>query len=180
MLHIVQYRPVAGHDTLGYTGRTGSKDDINGIGVDLRIPDPSKRSIIRIAKSNVLIAVDLAAVGHFFCHGLGSLVADHCTGLQRLEDQLDAVTGHFFIQRDIVIAAVNGAKKGRNGLGVLLHKHHNGLLIKALPAQKSADGAGLIVNLLKGQTGFLVAKCHLVRQAQDGTLQIFQNIGLHG
>ena len=179
VLHIIQHAPVAGGDALGHAGGAGGEDDVDGIGVDLLVPDGGQSLLVDRGGADLIVDVGAALIGELLDQLLGVLITDHGLGLQGPQDQIDPVGGHLIVQGDVVAAGIDGAEEGSQGGGMLLHEHHHGLAVESLAVEEGAHGTGLIIDLAEGQAVGVIGESHFVGHPGNGVLQIFQNIGLH-
>ena len=175
---IVDDTAVASHYALGNTGGARGEHNVDGVGIQLNIPNMSQGSFINGGGGHIVIDHGLAMKIKGLSDLSGGAVAEHDPGVQILEDQLDTEAGHFLVDGHIVAATVHAAVEAADALGVLAHEHHHGFAVVAFGSKIAADGPAVMVNLGKSQAFFTIGERQLVRYTGDSLFQVFQYIGL--
>ena len=139
LLDIINHRAVAGHYALRNSGGTGSKDDIQGIGVDRVLAHLLQQRRIRLRRADVAVEIDLSLTGKGSRLLRSKFVTDNCMRLQILKDQLDAVLRHLLIDRHIEAAGIYRSVEADNRVRMLTHEYDHRFLIMSLTLQESTD-----------------------------------------
>ena len=170
---------MAAGDPLGDAGGAGGEDDVDGVRVDLPVPDGGKSRFLHRKSGNFTVQVPRPGVGQSVQQIHGGLVTDHRLGVQGVKDQADPVGGHFLVQGNIVAPGVDRPQKGGDGPGGFLHEYHHALAVKPDAVEKAPHRLCFLPDFAVGQAVFRRTDGNFLGHPGCRLLQIFQNVG-HG